>query len=369
MIELRCAPGGYMGCTIIGTGKALPATIVSNDDLSRIVDTSDEWIVERTGIHNRHIAIKETATDLGVAAARCALGLSPFESSDSHSFEASGWSNNVVDPKTIDLVICASMSPDATVPSQAALIKAALGLSNAVAFDINAACAGCVYGISIAASMMSAANSPTAAPVANPIKRALVIGVEVLSRLTDWADRATCVLFGDGAGAVLLEWDEQRAGILSSYLKNTDDESHSLTRAALYNNTTFPFNGPEGTNQSMAEDAFIHMNGKAVFKFAGNALAEAAEVALKRAQVQLDDVACIVPHQANERIIKYAAKKLGVSLDRFQISIANAANTSAASALIALCDAYLNNSISPHDNVLVIGFGGGLTSGAVLFEA
>ncbi len=357
-----------MGCTIIGSGKALPAKAVSNDDLAHIVDTSDEWISSRTGIKTRRIATTESTTDLAVAAARAALGLAQ-DDRFSEVRDTQGWSQGSYDPKSIDLLICATISPDATVPSQAALVKARMGLDNAVAFDVNAACAGCVYGITLANSMMVAANASDLGATGNQIKRALVVGVERLSRLTNWNDRATCVLFGDGAGAVLLEWNSDRPGIMSTFLKNTDDLGFSLARSALYDDSSFCFGDANETNLPLPESPFIIMDGKTVFKFAGNALAEAAHAVLDRAQVAIDDIACIVPHQANERIIKYAAKKIGRPLELFQVSIAQTANTSAASALMALCDAYAAGKIASGDKVIVVGFGGGLTSGAVLFEA
>lgn len=409
-----------MGCTVIGCGKAVPAREVSNDDLSRLVDTTDEWIVQRTGIRTRRISTTETATDLAVAASRAALGLPATD-----RIEAAGWTGGNISPaagacdptetlQSIDLLICMTISPDATVPSQAALVRSALGLSNAVAFDLNAACTGCVYGMTVAESMITSSNLAAGAR-GNRIRRALVVGVERLSRITDWTDRTTCVLFGDGAGAVVLEWNDEKPGILSSFLKNTDDDEFSLARRNLFDYSTFPFpHGNDGEKAAGAaggaDDAggsgaaggaggsggkggaasgaaaggekaggshdiaatfspFITMNGQQVFKFATYAMVEAIETALERAQIDIDDVACIVPHQANERIIRYAAKKLGAPIDLFQVSIASTANTSAASALMALADAYLAGRINEGDKVVVAGFGGGLTSGAALFEA
>lgn len=360
-----------MGCTVIGCGKAVPARELTNDDLSQLVDTSDEWIVQRTGIHTRRVCTTETATDLAVAASRAALGLPA-----AGSIEAAGWMDaRLADPfgpadlaSSIDLLICMTITPDTTVPSQAALVRSALGLKNAVAFDLNAACTGCVYGITVAENMMAAGHLAGSAR-GNGIRRALVVGVERLSRITDWTDRATCILFGDGAGAVVLEWNDERSGILSSFLKNTDDTEQVLVRENLFDRSTLPFPCGDEADSSSAFPPFISMNGQQVFKFATYAMVEAIEAALERAHLSVDDIACIVPHQANERIIRYAAKKLGKSLDLFQVSIASTANTSAASALMALADAYLAGRISPGDKVVVAGFGGGLTSGAVLFEA
>lgn len=383
-----------MGCRMIGCGKAVPERVVTNDEMSELVDTSDEWIASRTGIRERRVAVAETATDLGALASQRALG----------SVEG-GWREEpgAIDPASIDLVVCMTISGDAVVPSQAALIKAALGLPNAVAFDVNAACAGCVYGLDVASQMLelSAADQRAAAaegrlPRRNPMRRALVVGAERLTRLVDWTDRATCVLFGDGAGAVVLEWREGEPGVLASFLKNTDDEADVLTVANAFDMTTFPFGdpieaaGPRSVAAATLNDGaaaaldapeacpegyegaltpFIVMQGQAVFKFASNAMAEAAEAVLERAGLGIDDVKCIVPHQANERIIKYAAKKLGIGLDRFQVSLASVGNTSASSVLMALADAYLSGRIEPGDVVMLVGFGGGLTSGALLYRA
>ena len=216
----------------------------------------------------------------------------------------------------------------------------------------------------------------------NAMRRALVVGAERLSRITDWTDRATCVLFGDGAGAVVLEWDESAPGILASFLKNTDDDTLCLTVDANHDMSTFPFGenvGNVGVGEIMdietdeggfAEHAaFIRMHGQRVFKFATAAIVEAAREVCERAGVSMDEVSCIVPHQANDRIIRFAAKKLGVPYERWQVSIAEAGNTSASSVLMALSDAYEEGRIKPGDKVMCVGFGGGLTSGAMLFEA
>ncbi|ACU94808.1 3-oxoacyl-(acyl-carrier-protein) synthase III [Cryptobacterium curtum DSM 15641] len=359
-----------MGCTVIGSGRAVPALRVTNDDMSHIVDTDDEWISQRTGIKSRRIALSETATDLGEAAARRAMG--EGNSNGNGSSDSSGWTLQHTDPRTIDLIICMTITPDTTIPSQAALLKERLGAMHAIAFDLNAACSGCTYGITVAQSMMLA--STITPGTSNPIRRALVIGVERLSRIVNWTDRSTCVLFGDGAGAVMLEWNEQKRGVRSSFLKNTDDVDRTLNRASMFDLSTFPFGtgpavDPPLNTSTSQHNPFITMEGQKVFKFATAAIIEAIEAVLERAGVSLDEVSCIVPHQANERIIRYAARKLNVAEDLFQISIAETANTSAASALMALADAYQAGRIHTGDTVIMVGFGGGLTSGAVLFEA
>lgn len=368
-----------MGSTIIGCGKSLPKLEVANDDLKALVDTNDEWISTRTGIRTRHVAVEETATDLAEAAARQALGL-----------VEGGWCEGAVDPSTIDLVIFATITPDVVVPSAAGLMRRRLGLEHAIAFDLNAACTGFVYGLTVAECMMagSAAGAPGATG-RNPIRRALVVGAERLTRVTNWSDRNTCVLFGDGAGAAVLEWDEERPGIMSSFITNADDDTNALTCSFAFDAPT-PFTG-EGVDATRSEDAtlpridaeldiaelvdageprqVLRMDGPKVFKFAAEAMTVAVHEALDRAGLTLDDVACIVPHQANERIIKYAAKKLGRPMDFFQLSIDHTGNTSAASLPMALCDAYASGRIARGDKVVLVAFGGGFTSGAVLIEA
>ena len=374
-----------MGCTIIGCGKALPALEVENDELAKLVDTNDEWIVTRTGISSRHVAVGETGTDLAETAARAALGWSQ-----------DGWCERVLAPEDIDLVIVATITPDALVPSAAGLLRERLGLEHAIAFDLNAACTGFIYGLTVAESMMAAcAPGFPGAPGRNPVRRVLVVGDERLTHITDWADRSTCVLFGDGAGAAVMEWDEERPGILSSFVLNTTDDTgalscpnafdahvpfdeegvvpSALTAAdrAPYITTPAASHASEGSAEALEASPLqaIYMDGQKVFKFAAEAMTEAIHQVLDRSGVALDDVACIVPHQANERIIKYAAKKLGRPMDLFQLSIANVGNTSAASVPMALADAYASGRIKPGDKVIVVAFGGGFTSGAVLFEA
>ena len=351
-----------MGCKIIGWGKALPELVVSNDDLAKIVDTSNEWIVERTGIHNRHISVNETTTDLASAAAEAALAKSGLAKED------------------IDLLICMTITPDAVVPSEACLVKMRLGLPNAIAFDLNAACSGCIYGLDVASSMIEASQGAGAGR-RNPNKNARVVGVDSHSPNTDGTDPATGGLFGDGAGAAVVSWNETAPGILSSFLHNTDDTALVLACDTIFDESTFPFGPTDGPvlvkevaglvedGEEVALHPFIEMQGQAVYKFATSAMTEAAQMACERAGVSIDDVACIVPHQANERIIRYAAKKMHVPMERFQVSIGEVGNTSASSVLMALADAYDSGRIHPGDKVLLAGFGGGLTYGSLLFVA
>lgn len=370
-----------MGCTIIGCGKALPALEVANDDLTALVDTSDEWITSRTGIKTRRICVDETNVDLAEAAARRALG-----------WEAGDYNERRIDPEEIDLVIFSTATPDVMVPTCAALLRRRLGLTNAVAFDMNAACTGFIYGLTIAESMMAASAAGTeGASRRNAFRRALVVGGERLTRITNWADRNTCVLFGDGAGAAVVEWDPDRAGILSTYVRNDDDDTNALTCPTAYDAPQpFDKNGVSleamkeadpglarideeiGATEAVAAGRprqTLYMHGQKVFKFAVEALNHAVDVVLERAGLTIDDVSFIVPHQANERIIKYAAKKMKLPLDRFQISIAHRGNSSSACIPMTLSDAYEEGRIHPGDKVILVGFGGGFTSGAILYEA
>lgn len=370
-----------MGSTIIGCGKAVPALEVGNTALEALVETSDEWITTRTGIKARRIAIEESAADLGEAAARQALGWAP-----------GGYSERPLAPEDIDLVICATITPDCITPSTAGLLRRRLGLANAIAFDVNAACTGFVYSAAIAEAMM-AASAPDAAGAQgrNPVRRALVVGTERLSRLTNWTDRNTCVLFGDGAGAAVLEWSDTRPGILGSFIANADDSENALSCPVAYDAAPpFDTQGAAVISSDSLDPStlrideelavreaveagqprqVLRMNGPHVFKFAAEAMTEAVQQALDQTGLSLDDIACIVPHQANERIIKYAAKKLGLPMDAFQMSIAHTGNTSAASVPMALADAYAEGRIKRGDKVILTAFGGGFTSGALVFEA
>lgn len=371
-----------MGCTIIGCGRALPELVVSNDDISEYVETSNEWIVERTGIESRHIAVRESCLELACEAARNALGWS-----------TDGWTaeSSPMSAESIDLVICCTMTPDMLVPSQAALIKKELGLSNAIAFDLNSACAGFIYGLEMGHAFLSSRNAATSDLSAggsdaadsrksdgvcfNDYKRALIVGVDRLSHIVDWTDRSTCILFGDGAGAVVLDWQDDHAGIISSFLKNTDDPGH-LTAPHLYDLSTIPYKdstsqADEAENDKEASDDehFLSMNGREVFKFASNALVEALEEALSRANLETEDIATIIPHQANERIVRYAAKKGKIPMSLFHLTISQEGNTSAASIPMAMADAYRKGRIKTGDKVALLGFGGGLASGAIIFES
>jgi 3-oxoacyl-[acyl-carrier-protein] synthase-3 len=320
-----------LGVIILSTGKALPELIVENQRLTELVETDNQWIIERTGIESRHIATKETGVDLAVAAAREALG--------------------DMDKDSVGLLLAATVSPDALVPSTAALIKRELGLDNAVAYDLNAACSGFIYGLWNAEALMKT----------HGIRRALVVGVERLSRVTNWEDRGTCILFGDGAGCAVLELSEEKSGILSSFVKNYDDVNNSLTIGMQYLKTPFADDGKK--------EQYIHMNGTQVFRFAVGAIGEAMDAVLQKAGLTADDVKYYVPHQANMRIIQSAAQRMKQPLEKFQVNIRTTGNVSAASIPMALADLMESGKVQPGDKIMLVGFGGGLTAGAVLFEA
>ncbi|MBR0597904.1 3-oxoacyl-ACP synthase III family protein [Sinanaerobacter chloroacetimidivorans] len=329
-----------MGVGIIGTGKALPNLKVENQKLTELVDTDNQWIIDRTGIEARHIATKETGVDLAVAASEQALG--------------------DLDRSSIGLVVVATVTPDMLVPSMGALVKKELGLENAVAFDINTACSGFIYGLWVAESLMKNGAVP-GGNSGNQINRALVIGVERLSRIVNWNDRGTCILFGDGAGSAVLELSESKPGILGSYVKNYDDVTNSLTCGIEYIKTPFTEEGPQ--------DNFLKMNGTQVYRFAVNAVGEVMDKVLEITGVSPDEVKYYVPHQANMRIINSIVQRFKQPIEKFQVNIYSTGNVSAASIPMALSDLMATGKVKPGDKIMMVGFGGGLSAGAILFEA
>lgn len=327
-----------MGVGIIGLGKCLPENVVTNDDISDLVDTDHTWIIERTGIEQRHIATTESGVDLACGAAEEAL--------------------EGIDKNTIGLVLVATVTPDAMVPVTSAQVKLRLGLENAVAFDINAACSGFMYGLWNAEALMKNGAAPGANTM--EVKRALVIGVERLSRITNWEERSSCILFGDGAGAAVLELDPEQPGILSTYLKNYDDHKGVLTCGKEYHQT--PFWKDELEPQHLA------LRGMSVFKFAVNSIEEVTMAALEKAGLTLDDIDWFVPHQANGRIMVAAAQRLDQPIEKFQISINKSANVSSASIPMALYDLEKTGKIRKGDKIAVMGFGGGLCAAAAIIQ-
>ncbi len=318
-----------MYAKITGVGSYLPAQAVSNDDLvARGVDTSDEWIATRTGIRNRHLAEPgQTSSDLGFEAARRAL-------------EMAG-----VDAAELDLIIVATSTPDFIFPSTACLLQSKLGNKGATCFDVQAVCAGFVYALSIAEKFIRSGSH----------KKALVVGAEVFSRILDWSDRGTCVLFGDGAGAVVLEASDA-PGILATAL-HADGSHHGIL--------SVPGNVAGG---AVIGDPFLRMDGQAVFKFAVRVLADVAAETCAAAGVATSDVDWLVPHQANLRIIDSTGKKLGIPSDKVVVTVDRHGNTSAASVPLALDTAVRDGRIQRGQKVLLEGVGGGFTWGAVLFQ-
>lgn len=327
-----------MGVEIVGLGKCLPERVVTNDDIADLVDTDHTWIIERTGIEQRHIATTETGVDLACNAAMEALG--------------------EMDKDTIGLVLVATVTPDDMVPVTSAQVKRRLGLESAAAFDVNAACSGFMYGLWTAEALMKNGMAPGANTM--EIKRALVIGVERLSRITNWEERSSCILFGDGAGAAVLEYNPGQPGILATYVKNYDDHRGVLTCGKEYRQT--PFWKEEQKAQHLA------LRGKAVFKFAVNSIEEVTMAVLEKAGLTLDDIDWFVPHQANGRIMTAAAQRLGQPIEKFQISINKSANVSSASIPMALYDLAKTGKIKKGDKIAVMGFGGGLCAAAAIIQ-
>ena len=319
-----------MRSVIRGIGSYLPAKILTNDDLTAMVETSDEWIVQRTGIHERRIAAEgECTSDLATAAARGALedaGLTAAE---------------------IDLIVVATSTPDNTFPATAVAVQERLGMHHGAAYDLQAVCTGFVYAICNADAMLKAGQG----------KRALVIGAETFSRILDWTDRTTCVLFGDGAGAVVLETEEGSGtiadrGVLSSHLRS--DGSHKLK---LY---------VDGGPSSTGTVGHVRMEGREVFKHAVGMISDVINAAFEATGTGPDDIDWFVPHQANQRIIDASAKKLGISCEKVVSTVAWHGNTSAASVPLALHVAVRDGRIKPGHLVMLEAMGGGFTWGSAL---
>lgn len=316
---------------IAGTGSYLPENIVTNQDLEKMVDTTDQWIRERTGIERRHIAVEgQTTVDLAEPAARRAI-------------EAAG-----IEPGDIDLIIFATSTPDKIFPSCACILQARLGISGCPAFDIQAVCSGFVYALATAEKFIKSGSS----------KKALVIGAEVFSRIINWEDRGTCVLFGDGAGAVVLEANEE-TGILSTHI-HADGQYEDLLHV--------PCGIADGYDQVKAGKAFVEMKGNEVFKVAVNTLGKIVDETLSANQMQKSDVDWLVPHQANLRIISATAKKLNMSMDRVVVTVHEHGNTSAASIPLALDVAVRDGRIQRNEVLLLEAFGGGFTWGSALLR-
>jgi 3-oxoacyl-[acyl-carrier-protein] synthase-3 len=315
---------------ILGCGSYLPARRLSNDDLSRMVDTSDEWIVQRTGIRERHIAADgEMTSDLGLAAARAALA------------------DAKVDAQSVDLIVLATSTPDNTFPATAVSVQAGLGITQGAAFDLQAVCSGFVYAMATVDGLLRSGAH----------KRALVIGAETFSRILDWKDRGTCVLFGDGAGAVVIEAQQQPGtredrGVLTSHLRS--DGRH---KTKLY------VDGGPSSTQTVGH---LRMEGKDVFRFAVGAITDVIKDVFRDTGYTADDLDWFVPHQANKRIIDGSAHKLGIAPGKVVTTVDRHGNTSAASIPLALDVAAKDGRIKRGDLVLLEAMGGGFTWGAAL---
>ncbi|MFI5304801.1 MAG: beta-ketoacyl-ACP synthase III [Nitrospiria bacterium] len=320
---------------IIGTGSYLPQKVLTNADLEKLVDTTDEWITTRTGIKERRIADeKEASSDLAFHAANLALQMAGIA------------------PEEIDLIIVATLSPDMTFPSTACLVQAMLGAKKAFAFDISAACSGFVYALSVADQFLKSGK----------YRYALVVGSEVISRVLDWMDRSTCVIFGDGAGAVILKGVNAKKGILSTHL-HSDGQFWDL----LYipgGGSRLPISEKVIANRMH----FLRMKGSETFKIAVRNLEEVAWEALNDLQLSVEDIALMVPHQANIRIIKALTERLKFPEERVVINIDRCGNTSAASIPIALDEVVRSGRVKEGDYLLFIAFGAGLTWGASIIK-
>ena len=316
-----------MHSVVLGCGSYVPDKILTNDDLAKLVDTSDEWIVQRTGIRERHIAADgELTSDLATKAAERALANAGMAASE------------------IDLVILATTTPDYTFPATAAAVQRKLGITKGAAFDVQAVCSGFVYALTTADALMKAGQAT----------KSLVIGAETISRLLDWEDRSTCVLFGDGAGAVVLaaEEGEQERGVLAARLRSDGRHQDKLF--------------VDGGVSSTGTIGHLRMEGREVFRYAVGMITDVIEDVFAAENIDASDVDWFVPHQANIRIIDGSAKKLGIPMEKVVRTVSKHGNTSAASIPLALCTAASDGRIKRGDLVLLEAMGGGFTWGAVL---
>ena len=316
---------------ITGTGGYLPDNVMTNHDIEKIVETSDQWIQDRTGIEQRHIAVEgQTTVDLAEQASLLAI-------------ESAG-----IDASDIDLIILATSTPDKIFPSSACILQARLGIHGCPAFDIQAVCTGFVYALTVAEKFIKSGTS----------KKALVVGAEVFSRILNWEDRTTCVLFGDGAGAVILEADDE-TGILSTHI-HADGKYENLLWV--------PHGIGDGFDEVKAGKGYVEMRGNEVFKMAVNTLGRIVDETLAHNKMMKSDIDWLVPHQANIRIISATAKKLKMSMDQVVVTVNKHGNTSAASVPLALDVAVRDGRIQKNELLLLEAFGGGFTWGAALLR-
>ena len=318
---------------MIGFGLYTPKNLIENERLQEFLDTSDEWIRTRTGIERRYISLEENTSDLAVEAGKVALAKAGLSAED------------------IDVIILATVTPDNFTPSTACIVQDKLGAKNAWAFDINAACTGFIYALKMGRSLIKSGEA----------KNALIIGAETLSKALNWEDRGSCVLFGDGAGATVITATEEDCGIRCVNVKSDGTKGDSLVIEAL------PLNSPFKNEKKVSEN-YISMNGREIFKFATKVMEESIVEILENENIKIDEIDAIIPHQANLRIIDYVGKRLEIPTEKFIINLKNYGNTSGASIPIALCEAVDEGKVKRGDNIIMVGFGGGLTWGATLVK-
>ncbi|EOU1723713.1 beta-ketoacyl-ACP synthase III [Clostridium perfringens] len=318
---------------MIGFGLYTPKNLVENERLQEFLETSDEWIRTRTGIERRYISLDENTSDLAVEASKKALSQAKLSAEE------------------IDLIIVATVTPDNFTPSTACIVQDKLGAKNAWAFDINAACTGFIYALKLGRSLIRSGEA----------NNALIIGAETLSKALNWEDRGSCVLFGDGAGATVLTSTEEDCGIKCVNVKSDGSKGDSLVIQGL------PLNSPFKDGREVSEN-YINMNGREIFKFATKVMEESIVEILEKENIKIEDIAAIIPHQANLRIIDYVVKRLGIPREKFITNLQNYGNTSGASIPIALCESIDEGNLKKGDNIIMVGFGGGLTWGAALIK-
>jgi 3-oxoacyl-[acyl-carrier-protein] synthase-3 len=320
---------------ITGWGMAVPEKILTNDEISQMVDTNDEWIQTRTGIRERRIANdEETTASLATEAALHALqvaNLPPFE---------------------VDLIIVATSSPEHIFPATACLVQDQIGAIKAGAFDLSAACTGFIYALNMAAQAI----------ISGSMDNAIVIGSETLSRLVNWQDRNTCILFGDGAGAFVLQASNKPGGVMGATMRSDGSGSDSLSLPAGGSRL------PTSFDTILNGLHYIHMNGREVFRFATRVMAQATREAVEASQLQLDNINIIIPHQANQRIIETAARSLGIPMERVIVNLDRYGNTSTASIPLAACEAVEQGRLNNGDYAVLVGFGAGLTWGSLVLQ-
>ena len=317
---------------ITGWGMSVPEKVLTNDDIAQMVDTNDQWIRERTGIRERRIAADdETTASLGTEAAVNALRMAKLP------------------PNEIELIIVSTSSPEYIFPATASLVQDRLGAENAGAFDISAACTGFIFALNMASQSIRSGS----------VKNAVVVGAETLSRVVDWTDRDTCILFGDGAGAFVLQAKEEPGGVLSAVMRSDGSGGDLLS---------IPGGGSAHptTSQTLLDGLhYIQMNGREVFRFATRVMARASKEALEKADMELEDIELIIPHQANFRIIEAAARGLKLPMDKFAVNVDKYGNISTASIPIATVEAVEEGRLQRGDKIVLVGFGGGLSWGAL----